>query len=69
MRDRIETLQDRVKDQAKQQMMIKREREELAMIKQSLEARLTEALSKAEAVPNLEMEKKRLIEKEQVVMK
>jgi hypothetical protein len=47
-----------------QQMMIRREKEELAVIKGSLESRLSEALVKAEMVPTLEVEKKRMLEKE-----
>jgi hypothetical protein len=44
--------------------MLKKEKEELLVIKSTLETRLTETLVKAEQVPTLEFDKKRLIERE-----
>ena len=40
--------------------MIKREKDDLQVVNQSLEKRLGDAQSKAEKVPALELEKKRL---------
>lgn len=48
-----------------QYLIVKREKEDLQIVNLSLEQRLGDAQSKAEKVPALEMEKKRLIEKEQ----
>ncbi|CDW91225.1 UNKNOWN [Stylonychia lemnae] len=64
MKEKIESLQEKVKDQAMQFLMLKREKDDLSVVNQSLEQRLGDAQSKAEKVPALEMEKKRLIEKE-----
>ena len=64
MKDKIEVLQKKVEDQAKLMILLKREKEELNVIRSSLEARLSDALTKAESVPQLEIEKKRLLDKE-----
>jgi hypothetical protein len=64
MKDKIEVLQKKVEDQAKLMILLKREKEELTVIRSSLEARLSDALTKAESVPQLEIEKKRLLDKE-----
>ena len=64
MKDRIEALQRKQQEMTVQQMMLKKEKEELLVIKAALETRLTETLVKAEQVPTLEFDKKRLIEKE-----
>lgn len=45
-------------------MLLKREKEELSTVNASLESRLSEALMKAEQVPTLELDKKRLQERE-----
>ncbi len=50
-------------------MVIKREKEELVAIRGSLEARLSDALVRAESVPTLEMENKRLLEIESLRIK
>lgn len=65
MKEKIENYQDKVKEQTKQQLILKREKEELSAVNSSLESRLSEALMKAEQVPTLEIDKKRLLEKEQ----
>lgn len=64
MKDRIEVLSEKVKDQAMQYLILKREKEEMLAVNSSLEKRLGDVQSKAEKVPALEMEKKRLQEKE-----
>ena len=64
MKDKIESLQKKVEDQAKLQIILKREKDELLKIKSSLDTRLSEALTKAESVPQLEIEKKRLMDKD-----
>eukprot|EP00347_Sterkiella_histriomuscorum_P006662 403351912 len=64
MKEKIEQLQNKVKDQSMHFLMLKREKDDLTVVNQSLEQRLGDAQSKAEKVPALEMEKKRLIEKE-----
>jgi hypothetical protein len=51
MKERCKKLSEKVDEQTKLQMIHKREKEELAIIRSSLEARLSEALVKAEAVP------------------
>ncbi len=51
MKDKIELLQKKVEDQAKVQMLLKRDKDELAVIKGNLEARLSDALTKAESLP------------------
>lgn len=60
MKDKIEKLEEKVKDQAMQYLMLKREKEEMHTVNSALEKRLGDAISKAEKVPALEMEKKRL---------
>ena len=47
-----------------QYLMIKREKDDLQVVNQSLEKRLGDSQSKAEKVPVLEMERKRLQDKE-----
>lgn len=47
-------------------MILKREKDELSVVNQSLDNRLSEALMRADQIPTLEMDKKRLIEKEKV---
>lgn len=64
MKQKIEQQQEKVKDLAKQQLILKREKDELTVVNQSLESRLSESIMKADQVPVLEMEKKRLLEKE-----
>jgi hypothetical protein len=49
-----------VEDQARHQILLKREKDDLVNVKGNLETRLGEAQTKAEAVPQLEIEKKRL---------
>jgi len=48
----------------KVQIVLKREKDDLTVVKNSLEARLSETLTKAESVSQLEIEKKRLLDKE-----
>ena len=60
MKDKIEALQKKVEDQARHQILLKREKDDLVNVKGNLETRLGEAQTKAEAVPQLEIEKKRL---------
>ena len=64
VRERAEALQERVKEQALQALLLKREKDDLIVVSQALEQRLGDAQSKAEKVPALEMERKRLLEKE-----
>lgn len=46
-------------------LILKREKDEILVVNSSLEKRLSDAQSKAEKVPALEIEKKRLVEKDQ----
>jgi hypothetical protein len=64
MKDKIEALQKKVEDQARHQILMKREKDDLVNVKGNLETRLGEAQTKAEAVPQLEIEKKRLQDKD-----
>jgi len=48
-----------------QYLILKREKDEILVVNSSLEKRLSDAQSKAEKVPALEIEKKRLVEKDQ----
>ena len=64
MKESIERLQEKMKDQAMQYLLVKREKDDLQVVNQSLEKRLGDSQSKAEKVPVLEMEKKRLQDKE-----
>jgi hypothetical protein len=64
MKDKIEALQKKVEDQARHQILLKREKDDLVNVKGNLETRLGEAQTKAEAVPQLEIEKKRLQDKD-----
>jgi len=44
MKTKIESLTEKVKDQTMQSLLLKREKDELTVIKSSLEGRLSEAL-------------------------
>lgn len=48
MKEKIEHQADKLKEQAKQHLLLKREKEELVAVNVSLETRLSDALMKAE---------------------
>lgn len=60
MKHRIESQLIKIQDLGKHQLILKREKDELAVVNQSVESRLSEALMRADQVPTLEMDKKRL---------
>jgi phage shock protein A len=64
MKERIESLTESLKDQKKHQLLLKREKDELQVMNSALESRISDALLKADMVARLEIDNKRMAEKE-----
>lgn len=64
MKEKIELLHEKQKEQAMAYLHLKKEKDEIYVINQSLEKRLGDAQNKAEKVPALEIEKKALMDRE-----
>ena len=64
IKDRIVKMQEKAQQMTKEQNQLKKERDEYVVIKQTLEGRLAENIMKAELVPTLQLDIKRMQEKE-----
>ena len=64
LKEKIVKLQERQQQMAKEYAVLRNERDEQTVIKKTLEARLAEAIVKAEQVPSLIIDIKRMQEKE-----
>jgi hypothetical protein len=62
LKDKIVKLQERQQQMSKEYAVLRNERDEQIVIKKTLEARLSESIVKAEQVPSLHMDIKRLQE-------
>jgi len=64
IKEKVIKMQERAQQMTKEYNQLKKERDEQIVIKQTLEARLTENIVKAEQVPTLLLDIKRMQERE-----